>query len=76
MQFDLDMPCDILGMLICMLLVVYLSWVFHVIISSLWMVLFVFSAILRLVFLKRFVINLVSLSLHVKKTHLCVALSV
>jgi hypothetical protein len=76
MQFDLDMPCDILGMLICMLLVVYLSWVFHVIISSLWMVLFVFSAILRLVFLKRFVINLVSLPVYVKKTHLCVALSV
>ena len=40
------------------------------------MVLFVFSAILRLVFLNRFVINVVSLPAYVKETHFCVAQSV
>jgi len=40
------------------------------------MVLFVFSAIFRFVFLNRFVINVVSLPMYVKEIHLCVALSV
>jgi len=40
------------------------------------MVLFVRSAILSFVFLNRFVINVVSLPVYVKETHLCVVLSV
>jgi len=40
------------------------------------MVLFVFSATLRLVFLNKFVINVVSLPVCVKETHLYVVLSV
>ena len=40
------------------------------------MVLFVFSAILSFVFLNMFIINVVSLPVYVKVTHLCVALSV
>jgi len=39
-------------------------------------ILFVVSAILRFVFLNRFVINVVSLPVIVNDTHLCVALSV
>jgi hypothetical protein len=40
------------------------------------MVLSVFSAILRFVFLNRFVIKVISLPMYVKETHLCVVLSV
>ena len=40
------------------------------------MVLFVSSAILSFAFLNRFLINVVSLPVYVKDTHLCVALSV
>jgi len=39
-------------------------------------VLFVFSAIVSFAFMNRFIINVVSLPVYVKDTHLCVALSV
>ena len=54
----------------------YLSRVWGFGISSFWRVLLVCSVILRSVFLKRFVIKVVSLRMYVKGAHFCVVLSV